>query len=74
LDWKGLSADEIKTNILEDVTDGSIILQHSAGGIDEDLSGTVEALGEIIEVLKKDGFEFILVHELLEVPFKREME
>ncbi len=74
LDWKGLSADEIKTNILEDVTDGSIILQHSAGGIGEDLSGTVEALGEIIEVLKKDGFEFVLVHDLLEVAYKKEME
>ena len=74
LDWRGLSAGEVKTNILENVTKGSIILQHSAGGIDEDLSGTVEALGEIIEVLKKDGFEFILVHELLGVPYKKELE
>ena len=53
MDWKGLSAEEVKTNVLENVREGSIILQHSAGGIGEDLSGTVEALDEIIKVLKK---------------------
>lgn len=65
LDWKGLSADEVKTNILENVINGSIILQHSAGGIGEDLSGTVKALPEIIDVLKEDGFEFVTIDELL---------
>lgn len=65
LDWKGLSAEEVKTNILENVINGSIILQHSAGGKGEDLSGSVKALPEIIDVLKKDGFKFVTVNELL---------
>ncbi|MEW6623483.1 MAG: polysaccharide deacetylase family protein [Bacillota bacterium] len=74
LDWRGLSADEVKTNILENVIEGSIILQHSAGGIGEDLSGTVQALDEIIKVLKKDGFEFVTVDKLLGIPFKKETD
>lgn len=65
LDWKGLSAAEVKTNILENVTKGSIILQHSAGGEGEDLSGTVKALPEIIEVLKKEGYKFVTIDEIL---------
>ena len=65
LDWKGLSAEEVKTNVLENVTEGSIILQHSAGGEGEDLSGSVEALPEIIDVLKKEGFEFVTIDEIL---------
>ncbi len=65
LDWKGLSAEEVSTNILENTTNGSIILQHSAGGKGEDLSGSVKALAKIIDVLRKDGFEFVTVDELL---------
>lgn len=65
LDWKGLSAEEVKTNILENVTNGSIILQHSAGGEGEDLSGSVKALPEIIDVLKDEGFEFVTIDEIL---------
>jgi len=65
LDWKGLSAEEVKTNVLENVTNGSIILQHSAGGAEEDLSGSVEALPEIIDVLKAEGFKFVTVDEIL---------
>jgi polysaccharide deacetylase family sporulation protein PdaB len=65
LDWKGLSAEEVSTNILENTTNGSIILQHSAGGKGEDLSGSVKALAKIIDVLKKDGFMFVTVDKLL---------
>lgn len=72
LDWKGLSGAEVKTNILENVKKGSIILQHSAGGVGEDLTGTVEALPEIIEVLKKEGFNFVTIEELLSIPYKKE--
>lgn len=71
LDWKGLSAAEVKTNILENLQQGSIILQHSAGGPGEDLSGTVKALDDIIRVLKKDGYKFVTVDELLDISYKR---
>jgi len=71
LDWKGLSAEEVKTNILENAREGSIILQHSAGGVGEDLTGTVQALSEIITALKKDGFQFVTVDKLLGIPYKK---
>lgn len=68
LDWKGLSADQVATNVLSTIFPGSIILQHSAGGKGEDLSGTVKALPKIIEQLRADGVEFVTVSELLNLP------
>ena len=68
LDWKGLSAEEVSTNILAQVKPGSIILQHSAGGEGEDLSGTVKALPEIISKLKDDGVKFVTVPDMLGIP------
>ncbi|SMB92774.1 polysaccharide deacetylase family sporulation protein PdaB [Desulfonispora thiosulfatigenes DSM 11270] len=71
LDWQGLSASEVKNNILSNTIEGSIVLQHSAGGKGEDLSGTVTALSEIITTLKKQGYEFVTVDKLLNLPYKK---
>lgn len=68
LDWKSLSRDEVVTNILAHVKPGAIILQHSAGGIGEDLTGTVEALPEVIRKLRADGVEFVTVARMLGIP------
>ncbi|MBP1989115.1 polysaccharide deacetylase family protein [Paenibacillus eucommiae] len=65
LDWKNLNADQVYANIMGDVQPGSIILQHSAGGTGEDLSGTVEALPRIIEKLQADGVKLVTIPELL---------
>ncbi|MFZ7102665.1 MAG: polysaccharide deacetylase family protein [Peptococcaceae bacterium] len=71
LDWKGLSAAEVKTNVLENMHQGSIILQHCAGGVGEDLSGTVQALDDVIRVLKEDGYQFVTVDKLLGIPYRK---
>lgn len=68
LDWKGLSAEQVSTNILAQVKPGSIILQHSAGGEGEDLSGSVKALPKIINKLKDDGVKFVTVPDMLGIP------
>lgn len=68
LDWKNLSRDEVATNILAHVKPGAIILQHSAGGKGEDLTGTVEALPEVIAKLRKDGVRFVTVARMLGIP------
>lgn len=68
LDWKGLSAEQVKTNILAQVHPGSIVLQHAGGGIGEDLSGTVHALPEIIKKLRDDGVKLVTIPELLDLP------
>lgn len=68
LDWKGLKADQVSSNVLSHVHPGSIILQHCAGGHGEDLSGTIQALPRIIQKLRDDGVEFVTVPELLNLP------
>ncbi|MGZ9585721.1 polysaccharide deacetylase family protein [Paenibacillus marinisediminis] len=65
LDWKGLNADQVEANIISHVKPGSIILQHGAGGVGEDLSGTVQALPRIIKQLQDQGYELVTVPVLL---------
>jgi peptidoglycan/xylan/chitin deacetylase (PgdA/CDA1 family) len=67
-DWKELNASQVLANILEHTHKGAIILQHSAGGETQDLSGTVKALPILIEQLKKQGFKLVTVPELLHLP------
>ncbi|WP_246066897.1 polysaccharide deacetylase family protein [Paenibacillus koleovorans] len=66
-DWKSPAADKITAMILNHTRAGSIVLQHSAGGEKQDLSGTVAALRAVIQQLKKDGYEFVTVPQLLNV-------
>jgi polysaccharide deacetylase family sporulation protein PdaB len=72
LDWKSLTEEQVMYNILENVREGSIILQHSSGSEEEDLTGTVGALPRIIEVLEKEGYEFVTIPELLDIGYKQE--
>ncbi len=64
LDWRGLPKDRVVSNILPLVVPGSVVLQHSAGGPGEDLSGTVEALPEIIDFLTSSGYRFVTLTEM----------
>lgn len=68
LDWKGLSTDQVSTNVLSHVFPGSIILLHSAGGEGSNLEGTIRVLPEILRRLKADGVVFVTVPELLNLP------
>ncbi|MFC5590672.1 polysaccharide deacetylase family protein [Sporosarcina soli] len=61
-DWKRPGTKKIINKVLSGTTPGNIILFHDAGG---DRSQTVEALKEIIPELKKQGYEFVTVSELL---------
>lgn len=59
LDWKGISASTITSNIIKKVGSGSIILCHNNADF------IVEALPSIISTLKSRGFEFVKVSDLL---------
>jgi len=61
-DWKVNSSEEVKKNILDHVTPGSIILQHSTN------SETVDALPTIIKTLRAKKMRFVTVPELLNIP------
>nr|WP_245954592.1 polysaccharide deacetylase family protein [Fontibacillus phaseoli] len=67
LDWKGLDAEKVKQNVLQAVGPGSIVLQHAGGGTGSDLSGTIQALPEIIHTLKARGYHFVTLPELLHI-------
>ncbi|MGI6643978.1 MAG: polysaccharide deacetylase family protein [Bacillota bacterium] len=64
LDWRGLPKDQVIANVVPLVVPGSVVLQHSAGGPGEDLSGSVEALPEIIDTLRASGYRFVTLAEM----------
>ncbi|MGG1876202.1 polysaccharide deacetylase family protein [Paenibacillus cisolokensis] len=68
LDWKGLNKDEVKHNILSAIGPGSIVLQHAGGGAGSDLTGSIQALPEIITELKRQGYDFVTLPDMLGVP------
>lgn len=59
LDWKEISAEEIKERVLSRVNSGSIVLFHNAA------LHTPEALPGIIEGLLTEGYEIVPVTEIL---------
>lgn len=70
-DWKQLSAEEVKRNVLDHIHPGAIVLFHSGGHWTQNLGGMVEALDEIIPTLKQQGYEFVTVPELVGVSISR---
>lgn len=64
-DWRSLSAKEIKQNVINRLHPGAIVLMHSAGHWTQDLSGTAEALDEIIPLLKQKGYTFVTIPEMI---------
>lgn len=65
LDWKGLNKEKVKKNILKGIKPGAIILQHAGGGTSSTLDGTVQAIPEIVQAIKKRGYRFVTLPELL---------
>lgn len=59
LDWKNLSSAEITSRVLKRIKKGSIVLFHNNG------LHTAEALPTIIKSLKKDGYQFVPIGELI---------
>ncbi|MBP1157012.1 MULTISPECIES: polysaccharide deacetylase family protein [unclassified Paenibacillus] len=65
LDWMQLNGKQVAANILAHTCPGSIILQHSAGGVGESLQGTVDALPGVIKALRTQSYKLLTVPELL---------
>lgn len=64
-DWAGTSVKEMYTNVMSNTHQGGIILMHSFGGRKHAIEHTVELLPSIIKDLRKKGFEFATVDELI---------
>ncbi|MFD0693103.1 polysaccharide deacetylase family protein [Paenibacillus sp. GCM10027628] len=65
LDWDGKSVNQIMAAVKKEAAPGAIVLQHSAGGKNGNLSNTLEALPQIITYLQKSGYSFVTVPDLL---------
>ncbi|MGG3456168.1 Peptidoglycan-N-acetylglucosamine deacetylase [compost metagenome] len=65
-DWKGIDKNKVKSNVIDTAGPGSIILQHSGGGVGSNLNGTIQALPEIIDTLQAQGYHFVDLAELLQ--------
>ena len=63
-DWEDLSAEKVTKNVLKEVSNGGIVLLHDGGG---PRMHVVKALPKIIEELRKQGYKFVTVSELLEI-------
>ncbi len=66
-DWQVRDVDQILINTLPDVDDGAILLFHTAGG-GQSFQATVDALPELIYTLEIQGYKFVTVDELLDIP------
>ncbi|HEY9739716.1 MAG TPA: polysaccharide deacetylase family protein [Coleofasciculaceae cyanobacterium] len=68
-DWRHRrnSTQALIDSVLEEAKPGGIVLLHDGGG---DRSNTVQALPQLIAQLKKRGYKFVTVPELLEISDK----
>lgn len=65
LDWKGTPAPTILQYVNKETSPGGIILEHCLAGRPGELNGTLQALPQIIDHLKAQGYEFVTVPTLL---------
>jgi len=61
LDWKGISAAEIKQKVLDNATPGAIVLMHVSSGA----VNTKYALQDIIDGLRSSGYTIVTLSQLL---------
>lgn len=67
LDWRGLPKDTVIARVMEMMSPGAVVLQHSSGGPGEDLSGSVQALPVIIDTLREQGYSFVTLDEMFPI-------
>ena len=59
LDWTTENTEKIVKRVVKDVQEGDIILMHDI------FQSSVDAALQIADILKKQGYEFVTVDELL---------
>ncbi|MDZ7991294.1 MAG: polysaccharide deacetylase family protein [Nostoc sp. EfeVER01] len=64
IDYKLPTVPKLIDNVIKDSKPGGIVLMHDGGG---NRSRTVQALPEIINNFKKQGYRFVTIPELLEI-------
>jgi len=70
-DWQEISPQEIIDNVQSMIHPGAIILMHDGTDAEGDQTETIEALRQLIPELQEQGYEFVTVPELLNIPYQR---
>ncbi|QOV11569.1 polysaccharide deacetylase family protein [Viridibacillus arvi] len=71
LDWQEDPPEVIASNVVDNIHPGAIILMHDGAESGGDRTNTIESLHQIIPKLQEQGYEFVTVPELLNIPFKK---
>ena len=71
LDWQEDPPEVIASKVVDNIHPGAIILMHDGAELDEDRTNTIKSLHQIIPKLQEQGYEFVTVPELLNIPFKK---
>jgi peptidoglycan/xylan/chitin deacetylase (PgdA/CDA1 family) len=69
LDWRYGSPSTLTNRVLKETSAGGIVLMHDGGG---NRAKTVQALPQLIAQLKKRGYTFVTVQELMEMQNKEQ--
>ncbi|MGG0643300.1 polysaccharide deacetylase family protein [Sporosarcina gallistercoris] len=64
LDWKNPGVDKIVNFVVDGAKEGNVVLFHDGGG---NRRQTVDALKEILPELKKEGYRFVSISELMKI-------
>lgn len=71
MDYRPFTTGRLINNVIRQAEPGSIVLMHDGGG---NRAATVEALPQIITQLKKQGYSFVTVPQLLEMNQQEQSE
>lgn len=64
IDWRGVSKTQVLNKVMNNIVPGSVILMHTGAGA----PGTPAALPEMIMKLKAQGYKFVTISQLLNIP------
>lgn len=71
LDWREGPPEEIAYTVISNIHPGAVILMHDGGEWDADRTNTIKSLQQLIPTLKGQGFEFVTVPNLLNIPYQK---
>ncbi|QDI93044.1 polysaccharide deacetylase family protein [Salicibibacter halophilus] len=67
MDWEQIPAGEIVENVLDHTGGGDIMLMHDGGDWTQEIQ-TPEALNDVITELQEQGYEFVTVSTMFDIP------
>lgn len=71
LDWQEDPPEVIASKVVDNIHPGAIILMHDGAESSGDRTNTILSLQQIIPILQDQGYEFVTVPDLLNIPFEK---